>query len=67
MGAKKKPQDVKSLAEAGVDAAAVGEQGAKTKVVGVETPPARTAGQVVKDEGDGAQQILDFLIEKKIV
>jgi len=67
MGAKKKPQDVTSLAEAGIDAAAVGEQGARTKVVGVETPPARTAGQVVKDEGNGAQQILDFLIEKKIV
>ena len=67
MGAKKKPQDVTSLAEAGIDASGVGEQGAKTKVVGVETPPARTAGQVVKDEGNGAQQILDFLIDKKIV
>jgi len=68
MGAKKKPQDVKSLADAGIDASAVGEAGAKTKVLGVETPPARTAGQVVKDEGgNGAQQILDFLIEKKIV
>ena len=67
MGAKKKPQDVKSLAEAGIDALSVGEQGAKTKVLGVETPPARTAGQVVKDEGNGAQQILDFLIDKKIV
>jgi electron transfer flavoprotein beta subunit len=67
MGAKKKPQDVKSLAEAGIDASSVGEQGAKTKVLGVETPPARTAGQVVKDEGNGAQQILDFLIDKKIV
>ncbi len=67
MGAKKKPQDVKSLAEAGIDAAGVGEQGARTKVVGVETPPPRSAGRVVKDEGDGAQQILDFLIEKKIV
>jgi electron transfer flavoprotein beta subunit len=67
MGAKKKPQDVKSLADAGIDPSAVGEAGAKTKVLGVETPPARTAGQVVKDEGNGAQQILDFLIEKKIV
>ena len=55
------------MAEAGIDASSVGEQGAKTKVVGVETPPARTAGQVVKDEGNGAQQILDFLIDKKIV
>ena len=67
MGAKKKPQDVKSLGDIGVPAGEVGEAGAKTKVVGVETPPARTAGQVVKDEGNGAQQILDFLIDKKIV
>jgi len=67
MGAKKKPQDVKSLGDIGVAASDVGEAGAKTKVVGVETPPARTAGVVVKDEGDGAQQILDFLIDKKLV
>ncbi len=67
MGAKKKPQDVKSLGDIGVAASDVGEAGAKTKVVGVETPPARTAGVVVTDEGDGAQQILDFLIDKKLV
>lgn len=67
MGAKKKPQEVKSLADAGIDASKVGEAGAGTKVLSVETPPARQAGQVVKDEGNGAQQILDFLIEKKIV
>ncbi|MBJ7366556.1 MAG: electron transfer flavoprotein subunit beta, partial [Thermoleophilia bacterium] len=36
-------------------------------VVGVETPPARTAGVVVTDEGNGAQQILDFLIDKKLI
>ena len=67
MGAKKKPQEVKSLGDIGVAASDVGEAGAKTKVVGVETPPARTAGVVVTDEGDGAQQILDFLIDKKLV
>ena len=67
MGAKKKPQEVKSLADAGIDASKVGEAGAGTKVLSVETPPARQAGQVVKDEGNGAQQILDFLVEKKIV
>ena len=67
MGAKKKPQEVKSLGDIGLAASDVGEAGAKTKVVGVETPPARTAGVVVTDEGDGAQQILDFLIDKKLV
>ncbi|MSO44143.1 MAG: electron transfer flavoprotein subunit beta/FixA family protein [Thermoleophilia bacterium] len=67
MGAKKKPQDVKTLGDIGVAASDVGTAGAKTRVVGVTTPPARTAGQVVKDDGTGAQQILDFLIAKKIV
>lgn len=67
MGAKKKPQEVKSLGDIGLAASDVGEAGAKTKVVGVETPPARTAGVVVTDEGNGAQQILDFLIDKKLV
>ena len=67
MGAKKKPQDVKSLGDIGLAAGDVGEAGAKTKVVGIETPPARTAGQVVKDEGNGAQVIFDYLVEKKII
>ncbi len=67
MGAKKKPQDVKSLADIGVSAGDVGEAGAKTKVVGIETPPARTAGQVVKDDGNGAQIIFDYLVDKKLI
>ena len=67
MGAKKKPQDVKSLGDIGLGAGDVGEAGAKTKVVGIETPPARTAGQVVKDEGNGAQVIFDYLVEKKLI
>ena len=58
MGAKKKPQDVKSLADVGVAASDTGAAGAKTKVVGIETPPPRAAGVRVKDEGDGAQKIL---------
>ena len=45
----------------------VGDAGAKTKVVNIETPPARTAGQVVKDEGNGAQVIFDYLVEKKLI
>ncbi len=67
MGAKKKPQDVKSLGDIGVSAGDVGEAGAKTKVVGIETPPVRTAGQVVKDDGNGAQIIFDYLVDKKLI
>ncbi len=67
MGAKKKPQDVKSLGDIGVSAGDVGEAGAKTKVVGIETPPARTAGQKAKDDGNGAQVIFDYLVDKKLI
>lgn len=67
MGSKKKPQEVRSAAEIGVDPGQVGAAGAGTRVVNVETPPPRQAGVKVKDEGDGAQKILDFLIERKIV
>jgi electron transfer flavoprotein beta subunit len=67
MGAKKKQQDVVAPGDIGADAGQAGAAGANTKVVGVETPPARATGTTVKDEGNGAQQILDFLIEKKLV
>lgn len=67
MGAKKKPQDVKSLADINVAASDTGAAGAKTRVVGIETPPPRAAGVTIKDEGDGAQKILDFLMEQKIL
>ena len=67
MGAKKKPQEVMSAGDVGIDAGACGEAGARTKVVGIETPPPRTAGTKIKDDGDGTQRILDFLIEKKLL
>ncbi|MBI2684213.1 MAG: electron transfer flavoprotein subunit beta/FixA family protein [Actinobacteria bacterium] len=67
MGAKKKPQEVVTPGELGADVAQVGAAGACTKVVGIETPPARATGTKVTDDGSGAQQILDFLIEKKLI
>jgi electron transfer flavoprotein beta subunit len=48
MKAKKKPLDTKSLADLGLDAAEVGEL--KTRVVGLKTPPERTAGQMIDGE-----------------
>src|SRR5215471_789198 len=51
MGAKKKSQDVVSLAELGVDAAAAGEAGSRTEVYALEPPPPR--GDSVKLEDDG--------------
>ncbi len=68
MGAKKKPQDVVSLADLGVDAAAAGESGSRTAVLGVSEPPPRgDSARVEDDGGDSAEKILAFLQERKLV
>jgi electron transfer flavoprotein beta subunit len=67
MGAKAKPQDVLSLADLGVAPALAGEAGSRTEVLTVGAPPARAEGRKVEDDGSGAQQILDFLVEEKLI
>jgi electron transfer flavoprotein beta subunit len=67
MGAKSKPQEVVSLGELGVAADLVGEAGSKTEVLALAPPPARGESRKVEDDGTGAQQILDFLVERKLI
>jgi electron transfer flavoprotein beta subunit len=67
MGAKKKPQEVLSLAELGIDAGEVGEAGSRTTVLALGDPPARADAQKIEDDGDAAQAIVDFLAEKRLV
>jgi electron transfer flavoprotein beta subunit len=67
MGAKSKPQETVTLAELGVDAGEAGEAGSKTEVLALGAPPPRGESRKVEDDGSGAQQILDFLVEKKLV
>jgi electron transfer flavoprotein beta subunit len=67
MAAKSKPIDVKSLADLGVDAGTVGLAAAATQVTSWEAAPPRAAGQTVKDEGNGAGAIADFLAGKKLI
>jgi electron transfer flavoprotein beta subunit len=67
MGAKKKPQDVKSLADIGVDPGAVGEAGSRTTVIGLSDPPSRGETIKIEDDGSGAQKVFDFLMERKLV
>jgi electron transfer flavoprotein beta subunit len=61
MGAKKKPFSQMSLADLSIDASLVGEAGARERVLSIGTAEARAAGQIVKDDGNAAQQIADFL------
>jgi electron transfer flavoprotein beta subunit len=61
MGAKKKPFSQLSLADLNIDPSLVGEAGARERVLTIGTAEARAAGQIIKDEGNAAQQIADFL------
>lgn len=59
MKAKKKPLDVKTIADLGVDAGEVGETGAKIKVIQITPPEERVAGKMV--EGETPQEKADKL------
>jgi electron transfer flavoprotein beta subunit len=67
MGAKKKPQDVLSLSDIGVDTREAGESGSRTKVLSLGDPPARADARKIEDKGDAAQAIVEFLAEKRLV
>lgn len=61
MGAKKKPYSQVSVADLGLEASQVGEAGAREQVLSIGTAEARAAGQIIKDDGNAAQQIAEFL------
>ena len=69
MGAKKKEIKTPTLADIGADTSKIGETGSKTKVEIIAPVGARQKGDVitVSDAKEGAKQILDFLIAKKVV
>ncbi|HEU0004289.1 MAG TPA: electron transfer flavoprotein subunit beta/FixA family protein [Ktedonobacteraceae bacterium] len=61
MSAKKKPFTQLSLSDLGIEAAQVGEAGAREQVMTIGKVEARAAGQVLKDDGNAAQTVADFL------
>lgn len=67
MAAKKKPVTALDLDDLGIDADEVGLGGSWTKVEDVTARPARTAGTVVKDEGEGGKQLAAYLAEQKFI
>jgi electron transfer flavoprotein beta subunit len=68
MAAKKKPLDVWSLGDLGVDAGDVGLSVAWTEVEDTEARPPRSQGEIVKDEdGSGAGALTEFLASKKFI
>lgn len=67
MAAKSKPVDVLALSDLGVDAGQVGAAGARQEITDVADAEERGAGEVVVDEGDGAQRIVAFLEQVKVI
>ncbi|MER7701268.1 electron transfer flavoprotein subunit beta/FixA family protein [Streptomyces sp. NPDC096095] len=67
MAAKKKPVESLDLDDLGLDAGEVGLAGAWTAVDSATERPARTAGTIVKDEGEGGRQLAEFLAGQKFI
>jgi electron transfer flavoprotein beta subunit len=67
MGAKSKPQETLSLADLGVEAGESGEQGSRTEVVALGEPPARGDSRKIEDDGSAAEQVVEFLAEKRLI
>jgi electron transfer flavoprotein beta subunit len=67
MGAKKKPLEVLSVADLGLEPSAVGDSGSKTVVLGISEPPRRGETALVEDEDAAAQVIFDFLAERQLL
>jgi electron transfer flavoprotein beta subunit len=68
MAARGKEIATLSLADLGIDPATVGTAGATTRVVSATPPPPRAATRVVRDAPDAAaRQIVDFLVERRLI
>jgi electron transfer flavoprotein beta subunit len=67
MAAKSKPVDNLTLADLGLDASQVGAAGARQEITDVSEADERGAGEIVVDEGDGAQRVVAFLEQLKVV
>ncbi|MFE4830273.1 electron transfer flavoprotein subunit beta/FixA family protein [Streptomyces sp. NPDC056672] len=67
MAAKKKPVESWDLEDLEIDADEVGLAGAWTAVDSAAARPARTAGTIVKDEGEGGRQLAEFLASQKFI
>ena len=61
MGAKKKPQDMRAAADVG------GVTASGTTVEGLNAPPPRGDARKIEDDGTAAEQIVEFLVGKRLV
>ncbi len=69
MGAKKKQLDSKAAGDVGIDAGSVGEEGSKTRVLAINDPPQKEAGEIFEDEdtNETVEKIVAWLDERKLL
>ncbi|MFC9733989.1 electron transfer flavoprotein subunit beta/FixA family protein [Streptomyces roseolus] len=67
MAAKKKPVEELELDDLDIDEDEVGLEGSWTAVDSADERPARTAGTIVKDEGEGGKQLAEYLASQKFI
>jgi electron transfer flavoprotein beta subunit len=68
MGAKKKPQETLNADDLGVQRDEAGESGSRTEVYAVGEPSQRGESRKIEDDGgDAADQIVQYLLEKKLL
>ncbi len=67
MAAKSKPLTTLTIADAGIEADKVGLTNATSEVREFAARPPRSGGTIVKDEGDGAQKLAEFLQQQKFI
>ncbi len=65
MAAKSKPVDRLSLADLGIEG--LGGASAGQAITSVQPAEQRKAGEVIEDDGTGAQRIVDFLATQKVI
>ncbi|MEI7560074.1 MAG: electron transfer flavoprotein subunit beta/FixA family protein [Actinomycetes bacterium] len=69
MGAKKKPLDVKSAGDVGIEASKVGTEGSAVSCGDYKAPPAKESGRIIEDEdtNETVAQIVAWLEERKLI
>jgi electron transfer flavoprotein beta subunit len=67
MAAKNKPVDNVTAADLGLDASQVGWTGARQEITNVAQAPAREAGEKFEDDGTGAEKVVAFLEQLKVI
>lgn len=67
MAARRKPVEVWTLADLGIDPSSVGPSAAYATAEAVSLRPPRQAGRIVPDDGDGGIRLAEFLAERSFV